>query len=393
MTAVSLTGITKAFKTTPVLRGVNLTVNGGEFLAIVGPSGCGKSTLLRIVAGLEEHDGGEVRIGGAVVDELPPGARDIAMVFQSYALYPHMTVRENIALPLAMRDLSRVERLPLTRYLSRRVADRRLKIRAAVADAAALVALDGLLDRKPKELSGGQRQRVALARALVRRPQLFLLDEPLSNLDAALRTTTRAEIVELQRRLGIATIYVTHDQAEAMTMADRIAVMMEGAVVQVGTAKCLYDTPADIRVAQFIGTPQMNFLPAIVARGAVRVAGLQAPIGLAPTAADGSARLGIRAEHLRLAIHGRGWLAGTVRHHEFLGAEQLIHVVADGIAAPPMLVRAASDDPLPPSGTRVGLIPAWHRMHLFDASGRRHEIEAAESTATQAGSRSLWATS
>ena len=389
MAAVSFTGVTKTFGSTPVLRGVDLSIDDGDFLAVVGPSGCGKSTLLRVVAGLEMQDGGEVRIGGAVVDDLAPNARDVAMVFQSYALYPHMTVRENIALPLVMRDLSRSERLPLARRFSRRIAEQRVKINAAVSDAAALVALDGLLDRKPKELSGGQRQRVALARALVRRPRLFLLDEPLSNLDAALRATTRTEIVQLQRRLGITTIYVTHDQVEAMTMADRIAVMMEGVIVQVGTAKELYDAPADIRVARFIGTPHMNVLPAHVNSGLVHLAGMRASIGRAPAAADGHVRLGIRPEHLLLSNADRGApLAGVVRHQEFLGAERLIHVVLDGFPDSPVVVRIGSEDTSPDPGAPVGLALTSRRVHLFDDGGRRLEIQAFEHDTAHAGVRS-----
>src|SRR5262245_9340481 len=295
---LELSGLTKTFATTPVLRGVDLAVKPGEFVAVVGPSGCGKSTLLRVIAGLEEQDAGHVAIGGVSVDALAPKSRDVAMVFQSYALYPHMTVAQNIALPLVMRDLTRVERLPFVRRLSRAVATKRARIAAAVARAAAQVDLTGLLDRKPGQLSGGQRQRVALARALVRQPRLFLLDEPLSNLDAALRASTRTEIVELQRRLGVTTVYVTHDQAEAMTMADRIAVMIAGEIVQFATAGEIYDRPVDVRVAEFIGTPRMNLLAGEIAGGELRIAGR--PTGLCAEVPDGAVRVGVRPEHVKL---------------------------------------------------------------------------------------------
>jgi multiple sugar transport system ATP-binding protein len=375
---LDLHGLTKSFGSTPVLRGIDLAVNDGEFVAVIGPSGCGKSTLLRVIAGLEEQDTGRVSIGGASVDTLAPKSRDVAMVFQSYALYPHMTVAQNIALPLVMRDLTRAERLPFARRLSARIAAKRARIAGAVATAAAQVELTDLLDRKPGQLSGGQRQRVALARALVRRPRLFLLDEPLSNLDAALRASTRTEIVALQRRLGVTTVYVTHDQAEAMTMADRIAVMIGGEIVQFGTAREIYDRPADVRVAQFIGTPRMNLLPAVVIGGMVRIQDCIAPIGCCASAADGAARVGVRSEHVSLAPAGAGALDGAVRHVEFLGAEVLVHVLPHHVlphAMPEAIVlRAAPDSDGLRAGHDVGLRFAAGALHLFDAAGRRHAL-------------------
>ena len=366
---LELSGLTKTFATTPVLRGVNLAVKPGEFVAVVGPSGCGKSTLLRVIAGLEEQDAGRVAIGGISIDALASKARDVAMVFQSYALYPHMTVAQNIALPLVMRDLTRVERLPFARRLSRTVATKRARIAAAVARAAAQVDLTSLLDRRPGQLSGGQRQRVALARALVRQPRLFLLDEPLSNLDAALRASTRTEIVELQRRLGVTTVYVTHDQTEAMTMADRIAVMIGGEIVQFATAREVYDRPVDIRVAEFIGIPRMNLLAGEIASGELHIAGR--PTGLNADVADGAVRVGVRPEHLKLCpVQAGADLVGTIRHVEFLGAEMLIHVAPRNMDAS-IVVRASPDsEDRRPRGD-VGLSFSAETLHIFDAAGRR----------------------
>jgi multiple sugar transport system ATP-binding protein len=375
---LELIGLKKSFGAMPVLRGVDLKVADGEFVAIIGPSGCGKSTLLRVLAGLEDQDAGHVHIGGACVDQLAPKARDVAMVFQSYALYPHMTVAQNIALPLVMRDLSRIERLPLARRFSHRVAEKRARVREAVDRAAVQVDLLGLLDRKPGQLSGGQRQRVALARAMIRQPRLFLLDEPLSNLDATLRASTRTEIVDLQRRLGITTVYVTHDQAEAMTMASRIAVMIDGRVAQFGTPKEIYDRPADVRVAQFIGTPRMNLLPGELAGGAVRLAGISQPLGRCASASDGPVRIGLRPEHIGLTAPGPGaFLSGIVRHVEFLGSETLVHVLPSGVpAGPGIVVRVSPDTAELPARSVVGLRLVPDALHLFDSTGCRHPISA-----------------
>ena len=244
MAKVVLKDLTKTFKTVIAVNKVNLEINDKEFLVLVGPSGCGKTTALRMVAGLEEATAGEIFIGDRLVNEVSPKDRDIAMVFQNYALYPHMSVFDNMAFGLKLRKVPRAE------------IDRR------VQEAAQLLGLKGLLDRKPKQLSGGQRQRVALGRAIVREPKVFLMDEPLSNLDAKLRVQTRAELIKLHRRLGITTIYVTHDQVEAMTMGDRIAVMKDGLVQQIDTPMGLYNRPVNIFVAGFIGTPSMNFVDA-----------------------------------------------------------------------------------------------------------------------------------
>jgi multiple sugar transport system ATP-binding protein len=375
---LELRGIVKRFGSTPVLRDVDLSIGQGEFVAVVGPSGCGKSTLLRVIAGLENPDEGTVRIDGSAVENEPPKARDVAMVFQSYALYPHMTVEQNMALPLVMRQLTRFERLPLVRRFSRRVLEKRAAIAATVRDTASLVAMTPYLDRKPKQLSGGQRQRVALARALVRKPKLFLLDEPLSNLDAALRATTRTEIVELQKRLGITTIFVTHDQVEAMTMATRIVVLMDGAVVQTGSPQELYEAPTDIRVAQFIGSPAINMVAGHIDGGFLRLPGVAHAIGRIGMA-NGAVQVGVRPEHVLLANPGPGRLSAVVSRKEFLGSEELLHIVlaGSGIA---LIARHASDAPSPAFGASVGVKLKADRILIFGEDGQRLAIGVADAT-------------
>ena len=349
---LSLTGIGKAFGGTRVLSGVSLEVPPGEFVALVGPSGCGKTTLMRIVAGIEAPDAGAVRIGGRDVTQAHPGARDVAMVFQSYALYPHLTVAQNIAVPLLMRRLGFWGRLFPGGEARRQIA-------ADVARIAEPLGLSGLLDRRPGQLSGGQRQRVALARAVVRDPAVFLLDEPLSNLDAALRVATRREIVDIHRRTGAATLYVTHDQTEALTMADRVAVMRAGELLQIGTPTEVYEKPADIRVASFIGSPRINLLPAHVAEdGVVRVMGIDTELR---SAARGPVTLGVRPENLRL---GGPW-SGAARHLEYLGDTALLHArlgETDVVLRVEPGQRATPDEPL---ALGIG------RALLFGADGRR----------------------
>jgi multiple sugar transport system ATP-binding protein len=288
MGALELKGVTKSFGKTDVIRGVDLTVNDGEFCVFVGPSGCGKSTLLRIIAGLEDATAGDILLDGKRVNDVAPAKRELAMVFQSYALYPHLSVRDNMGLALKQAGKSRSE------------------IAAATDKAAGMLSLEPLMDRRPAELSGGQRQRVAIGRAIVRTPKLFLFDEPLSNLDAALRVATRIEIARLHRDLSATMIYVTHDQVEAMTLADRIVVLRAGKVEQVGTPMELYRNPANTFVAGFIGSPQMNFLDA-------------ASLGLAP------GKIGIRPEHLTISRE-TGELSGDVNHVEMLGGETLVYV-------------------------------------------------------------------
>jgi multiple sugar transport system ATP-binding protein len=364
--AIKLAAIDKSFGETRVLRGIDLDIRAGEFITILGPSGCGKSTLLRIIAGLERQSGGAVAIDGKSVDTLPPDRRDIAMVFQSYALYPHLTVAENIAVPLRMRRLTRLQRLPGAGLVPgvRRVSE---EIARAVRSVAETLRIESLLQRKPAQLSGGQKQRVALARAMVRKPRAFLMDEPLSNLDAELRVHMRAEIGQLHRQLGATFVYVTHDQAEAMTMSDRVAVILAGELRQIATPDALYRDPDDLAVAQFVGTPRLNVLPATASARGLDLLGLALP--LATGAAPGTKlQAGIRPERLTLASSG---LTGRLVYRENLGADLFLHVALDGVPQPvilrsdPALAGArALGDPV-----TVGL--AAEHLLLFDTEGRR----------------------
>ena len=288
MASVEIRDVRKAYGATAVIHGVNVDIKDGEFVVLVGPSGCGKSTLLRMIAGLENITGGEISIGGRVVNDVPPKERDIAMVFQNYALYPHMTVYDNMGFSLKLRKADKSE------------------IESRVARAADILGLKPLLDRYPRQLSGGQRQRVAMGRAIVRDPQVFLFDEPLSNLDAKLRVAMRTEIKELHQRLKVTTVYVTHDQIEAMTMADKIVVMHDGIVEQIGAPLDLYDRPDNMFVAGFIGSPAMNFVKGTLNGGVFKSAtGLTLPVAKAPPASDGRpVVLGVRPEHLVAAPDG-----------------------------------------------------------------------------------------
>ncbi|MGH2463251.1 MAG: ABC transporter ATP-binding protein [Candidatus Limnocylindria bacterium] len=331
----------------------NLEVNDGEFLVLVGPSGCGKTTALRCVAGLETITEGRLLIGERVVNDVAPKDRDIAMVFQSYALYPHMSVYDNLAFGLKLRKVPKAE------------IDRRVR------EAAAILAMERLLDRKPKALSGGQRQRVALGRAIVREPQVFLMDEPLSNLDAKLRVQTRAEILRLHQRLKTTIIYVTHDQVEAMTMGDRIAVMRDGILQQVGTPQQLYDHPATVFVAGFIGSPAMNFFKAHADGSDLRVADVRLELTgkaaevVADRPAGSEVTVGFRPEHLELGNGVAGPAVGipaSVDVVEFLGDQELIHAQAAGGE---LLAVVSSDHRLKP-GDRVEFRLGLEKLHLFD---------------------------
>ena len=345
MTTVSLVDVRKNFGDTPVVRNVSLDVAAGEFLVLVGPSGCGKSTCLRMIAGLEEVTSGEVRIAGERVNDKPPRDRDIGMVFQSYALYPHMTVRENLAFGLTLRKVAKAE------------------VDARVAEAAKMLALEPLLARRPKELSGGQRQRVAIGRAIVRRPNVFLFDEPLSNLDAALRVQMRAEILALHRRLGTTMVYVTHDQVEAMTLATRIAVLQGGVLQQVGTPDELFHRPASRFVAGFIGSPAMNFLEGRWQRGTFQGVGLE--LGMPEVQApEGTASLGIRPHDLAIAPRG---IAGTVAVVESMGWESYLHVDTE---AGRLVARVEGGSSGLVPGSRVHLDAPVDKLHIFDAAGR-----------------------
>ena len=349
MAKLEIRDVSKFFGDTHVVRGVSIDIEDGEFVVLVGPSGCGKSTLLRMVAGLESISGGEIRIGPLVVNDLPPKDRDIAMVFQNYALYPHMSVAENMAFSLRLRKAPKAE------------------TEARVSRAAEILGLTALLARYPRQLSGGQRQRVAMGRAIVRDPQVFLFDEPLSNLDAKLRVAMRAEIKELHQRLTTTTIYVTHDQIEAMTMADRIVVMNEGVVSQVGTPIELYDRPGNTFVADFIGSPSMNFLKGRVESGSFHAdGGLALPCLHAPPSADGRRTIyGIRPEHFRLAGDG---LPAKVVVVEPTGSETQVIVRAGGQELACVFRDRVSAAP----GSTLHIAPDPDRVHLFDeASGLR----------------------
>ena len=324
MSSVQIHNVMKSFGKTDVLKGISLDISDGEFVSLVGPSGCGKSTLLRIIAGLESQTSGQIQIGDTVVDRIRPSARNISMVFQSYALYPHLSVFDNIAVPLRMSRLNSIQRLPFIRHLLPKARKTQKEISGQVEEVAELLDMKHLLDRKPGQLSGGQRQRVAVGRAIVREPYVFLLDEPLSNLDAKLRVHMRTEIAQLHRRLKATFIYVTHDQAEAMTMSDRIAVLMDGALVQVGSPDEVYNNPQDIRVAEFIGSPKINILPGNTrADGMVEVLDIALPLVI--DGAKSALQIGIRPEMLRIVSSGQGLISGTVTHIENLGAELMVH--------------------------------------------------------------------
>ncbi len=350
MAAVSFHDIRKAYGKVKVIHGIGFDIADGEFVVLVGPSGCGKSTLLRMLAGLEEITGGEIRIDGKVVNDLESKDRDIAMVFQSYALYPHMTVRENMAFSLRLRRADR------------KTTDER------VDNAARILNLGALLERYPRELSGGQRQRVAMGRAIVRDPKVFLFDEPLSNLDAKLRVAMRAEIKALHQRLKTTTVYVTHDQIEAMTLADRIVVMHDGIIEQIGTPLELFDRPGNLFVAQFIGSPAMNVFDGRVRGGAVEALGALWPLpaAVAAVAAQGQAvHYGIRPTDLMLADSG---IAGQVVVVEPTGAEtELLLQLGDAQLIMVMHGRTAA---LPDETVHLALDA--EKAHVFDAaSGQR----------------------
>jgi len=333
MASISLNSIVKRYGTgqaaVPVIHGVNAEIKDGEFIVIVGPSGCGKSTLLRMVAGLEEITGGTISVGARVVNNLEPAKRDIAMVFQNYALYPHMSVFDNMAYGLKIAKVAKEE------------------IKARVDKAAKILELGHLLERKPRALSGGQRQRVAMGRAIVRQPQVFLFDEPLSNLDAKLRAQTRIEIQKLHRELGITSLFVTHDQVEAMTLAQRMIVMNAGNMEQFGTPEEVYHTPASIFVASFIGSPPMNLLHH------------------APNSRPGTI-LGIRPEHLDITASGWEVRVDTV---ELLGAERLVYATMGGDS---LIVRIDEGSASPKVGDTIHVTPREDRLHWFDArTGKR----------------------
>jgi multiple sugar transport system ATP-binding protein len=351
MASVEIRDVRKAFGAAQILHGVSVDISDGEFVILVGPSGCGKSTLLRMIAGLESITGGEIRIADRVVNDVPPKERDIAMVFQNYALYPHMTVADNMGFSLKLRNAPAKE------------------ISERVNRAASILGLNPYLDRYPRQLSGGQRQRVAMGRAIVRDPQVFLFDEPLSNLDAKLRVQMRGEIKELHQRLKTTTVYVTHDQVEAMTMADKIVVLHDGVVEQIGSPLELYDRPANLFVAGFIGSPAMNMIQGIIRPGASPTFeaedGTQLPLGSAPSNSDGKRAIyGFRPEHLTLGgpvkteitvVEPTGSETQVVAR---LAGQKIVGVFRERISARP--------------GEVLAVAPNLSSVHLFDAaSGQR----------------------
>ncbi|MFM7270586.1 MAG: ABC transporter ATP-binding protein [Actinomycetes bacterium] len=354
MARVVLDHVTKRFGAVTAVNDLCLEVVDREFLVLLGPSGCGKSTALRMIAGLEDPTDGRIAIGDRVVNDVEPKDRDIAMVFQSYALYPHMSVARNIEFPLRSRKVPEAERAPL------------------VEEAARALGLTELLERKPAQLSGGQRQRVALARAIVRRPAVFLMDEPLSNLDAKLRVQTRAELIELQRRLDATVVYVTHDQVEAMTMGHRIAIMNDGVLQQIGPPQEVYERPANLFVARFIGAPPMNTITGTVVAEGIETSlvtaggrvGLPGPLGVAARAAAGEVVLGVRPEHLDLDPDGP--IEARVAVVESLGHER--HVVCRLEDGQLVIVRQGSDEARALEGESVRLRAAPGGVHLFDAA-------------------------
>ena len=372
MASVSLRGIRKQYDDNSVIKGVDLEIKDGEFVVFVGPSGCGKSTLLRIIAGLEDISEGILEIGGRLSNDIEPARRGIAMVFQSYALYPHMSVAENMGFALKLAKVPKAE------------------ILERVGRAAEILQIGHLLDRKPKALSGGQRQRVAIGRAIVRKPEVFLFDEPLSNLDAALRGQTRVELARLHRELKSTMIYVTHDQVEAMTLGQKIVVLNGGQIEQVGTPFDLYERPANKFVAGFLGSPRMNFFEAALAgeggrSAAVQLAGgarVRVAADVARAQAGARVTLGVRPEHLQIARAGGhdGGIAATVALVEYLGDVTLVYAQVEG-ASEMVAVKCDADTAPPGLGSRVELVFPATRAFLFDEDGRVFDPGWVESTA------------
>ena len=363
MASITLTGVGKTYpgkSATHILKDIEFSIGDGEFVVLVGPSGCGKSTVLRMIAGLEEISSGEIRIDGERVNETPPAKRGLSMVFQNYALYAHMSVFENIAFGL------RLARVP------------KAEIRTAVQSVARMLQLEHLLERRPPQLSGGQRQRVAIGRAIVRKPRAFLFDEPLSNLDAALRADMRVEIARLHKQLGATMVYVTHDQVEAMTLADRIVVLGPSGVQQIGAPMALYERPANVFVAGFIGMPKMNLVDGSVdARGSLSLGGVALDWNNA--AACGQAvTVGIRPEHL--VPDPDGAIRGTVALVERLGAESHVHLEVAGLSRP--LVVSVKAEP-PAGGSLWAVNPVEGRLHVFGPDGTRIDPQLPAATGIQ----------
>ena len=371
MAEIGLRSISKSFGSTEVIKSLDLSVSNGEFVTIVGPSGCGKSTLLRIIAGLENQSTGDVEIDGNVVNNTGASERDLAMVFQSYALYPHLTVQQNMMVPLKLRRLSILERFPIIGWLMPNRRSKLDEIVKKVQIASETLQITHLLDRKPGQLSGGQQQRVAVGRAMVREPVAFLMDEPLSNLDAGLRVHMRAEISELHRDLKTTFIYVTHDQAEALTMSDRMAVMMDGEILQLDTPNEIYNNPSNIRVAEFVGSPKINILQGECdEKGDIKCIGIKITDSI-KLAQKGNISVGIRPEHMELvSSNDKNVFKGKIVYRENLGSDIFLHLsVIEGEqkiivrSEPSMVINSAIGD---------SVMIGWdeQKVMAFDVDGK-----------------------
>ena len=371
MAEIELKNISKSFSDTQVIKSLDLSISDGEFITIVGPSGCGKSTLLRIIAGLETQSSGDVIIDGREVNKIRASDRDLAMVFQSYALYPHLTVKQNLSVPLKLRELSKIERIPIFNWFLPNRHSKLKEINNKVQKASDTLKITHLLERKPGQLSGGQQQRVAVGRAMVREPVAFLMDEPLSNLDAALRVHMRAEISELHRSLKTTFVYVTHDQAEALTMSDRMAVMMDGEILQLDTPNEIYNNPSNIRVAEFVGSPKINIL-----QGECDEKGNISCFGIKMTDSikidqKGAISVGIRPEHMELvSSNHKNVFKGEIVYRENLGSDIFLHLtVNEGEqkiivrSEPSMVINSAIGD---------SVMIGWdeQKVMVFDVDGK-----------------------
>ena len=371
MAEIELKNISKSFGSTEVIKSLDLSVSNGEFITIVGPSGCGKSTLLRIIAGLENQSTGDVEIDGNVVNNTRASERDLAMVFQSYALYPHLTVQQNMMVPLKLRRLSILERFPIIGWLMPNRRSKLGEIVNKVQVASETLQITHLLDRKPGQLSGGQQQRVAVGRAMVREPVAFLMDEPLSNLDAGLRVHMRAEISELHRDLKTTFIYVTHDQAEALTMSDRMAVMMDGEILQLDTPNEIYNNPSNIRVAEFVGSPKINILQGECdEKGNINCFGIKTTDSI-KLAQKGNISVGIRPEHMELvSSKDKNVFKGEIFYRENLGSDIFLHLTVNE-GEQKIIVRSEPNNVI---NTAVGdqVMIGWdeQKVMVFDVDGK-----------------------
>jgi multiple sugar transport system ATP-binding protein len=380
---IVLRGINKTFGKNKVLRNIGIEMSAGDFLTIVGPSGCGKSTLLRVIAGLESQDSGSILMGGAVLDDMPPKKRDVAMVFQSYALYPHLTVFDNIAVPLRMRNLSLLQRLPVVHHFLPATKTIKREIFRQVEEISRTLDIEELVDRKPNQLSGGQKQRVALGRAMVRKPKVFLMDEPLSNLDAKLRVSMRSEIAQLHRRMNATFIYVTHDQEEALTMSDKVGVMMAGELLQVDSPVNIYHQPNDIRVAKFIGSPQINILPAAVEEnGIISICGRKLA-KRSPLPTGTPLQAGIRPSTLQIkSLAADVEFEGKIRHLENIGSDIYLHVEIAGSDLTVIARVSSMNAEDYKIDANIALGASAEHIMFFDQHGKRlRNVQAANSIA------------